>query len=119
MTRSEKEIRRVELEAAAREAARRPWPWWEGRQLAGRNTIIANKLRELAGQEAVVLVSEHADAIYPLLAGPARVTVSVSPVDEGDRFGWASVGDVFHGFLLGRIEGVFSLEEARECEVLP
>ncbi len=117
MTRSEREIRRVEEEAHRREAAARPSPWWTKGELLGRNDLIAKRLLALAGQGAVILFGKDADPLHPLEAGPARAKVSFSPPANG--WAWATIGGTYHGFRLDKVLGVFSLEEAKACEVLP
>jgi len=117
MTKSEKEIRRVEEEARRREAAARPFPWWTKGELLGRNDLIAKRLQALAGQEAVILFGKDADPLYPLGAGTARAKVSLSPPANG--WAWATIGEVYHGFRLDKVLSVFTPEEAMACEVLP
>lgn len=112
----EDRIKLVEEEAARRELAARPSPWWTKGELLGRNDLIAKRFQALAGQEAVVLLAEGADLLYHIEAGPARVTVSFSPPANG--WAWATIGETYHGFQLDKVQGVFSLEEARDCEVL-
>lgn len=117
MTRSEREIRRVEEVARRREAAARPSPWWTKGELLGRNDLIAKRLQALGGQEAVILFGRDADPLHPLEAGPARARVSSFPPANG--WTWAAIGDTYHGFRLDKVLGVFSPEEAKACEVLP
>jgi hypothetical protein len=117
MTRSEREIKRVEEVARRREAAARPSPWWTKGELLGRNDLIAKRFLALAGQEAVILFGKDADPMYPIPAGPSRVRrVTFSPPANG--WAWATIGDTYHGFRLDKVLGVFSPEEARACEVL-
>lgn len=116
LTRADR-IRLVEEEARRREAARRPEPWWTKGELVGRNEFLARRFGELAGQEAVVLLAEGADHLYSIGPGPVRMKLSFG--SPGKSWVWVSIGEVCHGLQLSRVLGIFTLEEARECEVLP
>jgi len=86
-------------------------------ELFSRDRLIARRCGELKGQDAVLLLAERAEPMHPDLSGPTRVQLSYSPPSEGVPFAWASIGNVYYAFLLSRIQGVFSPEEAELCGV--
>lgn len=88
-----------------------------GVELLSRDRLIARRCEQLAGEEAVLLLSQRADILHPGLGGGAhRVRLSCAP-PTGDFCAYATINGTYYGLRLSHIQGVFSLDEAAACGV--